>query len=93
MYQLRKAGFSASALKLAAPSVYELKDRLELKHFFEFFSRVFCKLFALVRKTAIRKFENDSQRRCRRFCQKIEIGAILAIFQPYEVSFFMFFKI
>ena len=45
---------------------------------------IFLRLFA---KRRFENSKNDSQRRCDHFCQKIiEIGAILAIFRPFEIS-------
>ena len=45
---------------------------------------IFLRLFA---KRRFENSKNDNQRRCDHFCQKIiEIGAILAIFRPFEIS-------
>ena len=51
------------------------------------FREVFAKfLRSFSEKTAQKKFENDSFHRCDRFRQIfVQIGAILAIFRPFEL--------
>ena len=56
-------------------------------NFFQKIGEIFVNFLRLFAKRRFENSKNDSQRRCDHFCQKIiEIGAILAIFRPFEIS-------
>ena len=78
-----------SELWIMDVDVYFLFYDTEPAHgnFVQKIGEIFVNFLRLFAKRRFENSKNDSQRRCDHFCQKIiEIGAILAIFRPFEIS-------